>query len=149
MKAMPLTEELTRDECVELLKTNLYGRVALSTPTGPSIVPMPHRVDGDALIFRVAAHSILGTYAPDTMLAFQSDCLPHDGSAGWSVLVKGLGRLVQDAAELTRMDAVWPSRSTGSCQRSLILRLPMTAVTGLRMEIAGTWIEPELRAKAV
>src|SRR4051812_20203936 len=54
--------ELTVDECVDLLNGGVFGRVALSTPVGPRIVPVNYAMYGDDIVFRTTPYSELGTY---------------------------------------------------------------------------------------
>ena len=43
--------ELTVDECLELLERGVFGRVGLSTPMGPRIVPVNYAMYDDAIVF--------------------------------------------------------------------------------------------------
>jgi hypothetical protein len=66
--------ELTVEECLELLHSGVLGRVALSTPMGPRIVPINYAMDGDdAILFRTTPYSELGTYGWNTDVAFEID----------------------------------------------------------------------------
>ena len=42
--------ELPYRTCRELLHQAVVGRVAICTPTGPRIVPINYRVDGESLV---------------------------------------------------------------------------------------------------
>ena len=89
--------ELTVEECLDLLRTNIVGRVALSTPVGPRIVPVNYSIYGDdAIVFRTTPYSELGTYGWNAELAFEIDHIDYDLHQGWSVIAFGRGELVED-----------------------------------------------------
>ena len=91
---MPI--ELTVEECLDLLHANIVGRVALSTPAGPRIVPVNYAMHGDAIVFRTAPYSELGTHGWNAELAFEIDHIDHEAHQGWSVVAHGRGALVED-----------------------------------------------------
>ena len=88
--------ELTIDECLELLNSGLVGRVALSTPVGPRIVPVNYAMYGDAIVFRTAPYSELGTYGWNADVAFEIDNIDYEKHQGWSVVAIGRAELVED-----------------------------------------------------
>ncbi|MFJ9949746.1 pyridoxamine 5'-phosphate oxidase family protein [Kitasatospora sp. NPDC091207] len=64
------------------------GRVALTTPEGPIVLPVNYRVLDGTLLFRTAARSVLAT-APGSRAAFEVDRIDEALRTGWSVLVVG------------------------------------------------------------
>jgi len=92
--------ELTVEECLELLHGGVLGRVALSTPMGPRIVPINYAMYEDAIVFRTTPYSELGTYGWNTDLAFEIDHIDYDKHQGWSVVAIGRATLVEDPDEL-------------------------------------------------
>ncbi len=124
---------LGAQECAELLRSNVVGRIALSTPNGPHIVPVNYAVVDDAIIVRTSAYSVLGTYGRETTLAFEIDHVDHEMQRGWSVVARGRGEFVSDAAELDQIQKVWPPRPWASGTRTLHLRLAWTELTGRRL----------------
>ncbi|MGH3329985.1 MAG: pyridoxamine 5'-phosphate oxidase family protein, partial [Nocardioidaceae bacterium] len=88
--------ELTVEECVGLLRSGVIGRVALSTPMGPRIVPVNYAVYEDTVVFRTTPYSELGTYGWNTDLAFEIDHLDYEKHQGWSVVAIGRAELVED-----------------------------------------------------
>ncbi len=126
---MPI--ELTVDECLDLLRTNIIGRVALSTPVGPRIVPVNYAMHGDdAIVFRTAPYSELGTYGWNTELAFEVDHLDYDAHQGWSVVAFGRGELVEDPVEVDDIRRAWDPRPWAEGQRHLYLKLDWRDPTG-------------------
>ena len=120
-------------ECERLLRGNVVGRVALSTPDGPHIVPVNYAVVDDALVVRTSPYSVLGTYGRDAVLAFEVDHVDHANQRGWSVVVRGRAEVVTDAAELDHISAVWAPRPWASGARTLVLRIPQSELTGRRL----------------
>lgn len=125
--------DLTTDECVELLRANVVGRVALVTPGGPRIVPVNYAVHEDSIVFRTAPYSELGTYGWDSELAFEIDHLDHERHAGWSVVAFGRGALIEDADELAGIRGRWDPHPWAGGSRHLYMRLTWRDVTGRRL----------------
>ena len=130
---MPEAIDLSREECLRLLRSGVGGRVALCTPTGPHIVPVNHSVVDEALIIRTSPYSVLGTYGRDSTLAFEVDRFDHERRRGWSVVVRGRGEVVTDAAEIEHIRTTWDPRPWASGARSLYLRLRWDEVSGRRI----------------
>ena len=135
-QSMPESHELSSKECARLLAAGVAGRVAVSTPTGPHIVPVNYSVRDEATLLRTTPYSLLGTYGRDAMLAFEVDGMDHEYQRGWSVVARGRGEVVDDAAELDEIMHSWPPRPWAAGQRTLVLRIPWTEVTGRQL---GSW----------
>lgn len=130
---MPESRELTTRECEALLRAGVAGRVALSTPTGPQILPVNYSVvDGDVVV-RTSAYSLLGTYGRNSMLAFEVDQFDHQYHRGWSVVARGRAVVVHAAEELEHIQRNWPPQPWASGVRSLFLRVPCSELTGRQL----------------
>lgn len=125
--------DLTREECERLLRAGVAGRAALSSPTGPYIVPVNYSVVDDAIIVRTSPYSLLGTYGRDSMLAFEVDQFDHERQRGWSVVARGRAEAVVRPAELEHIREIWEPRPWASGARSLHLRLRWTEISGRRI----------------
>lgn len=125
--------ELSNEMCERLLHAGVAGRIALSTPNGPHIIPVNYSVVDQAVLVRTAPYSLLGTYGRDTTLAFEIDHLDHAAHRGWSVVARGRGEIVTDPDELDHIQEVWPPRPWASGGRNLYLRLRWTELTGRRL----------------
>jgi nitroimidazol reductase NimA-like FMN-containing flavoprotein (pyridoxamine 5'-phosphate oxidase superfamily) len=81
--------ELSRDECLTLLRGAQVGRIAVPDPPGaPDVVPVNYVIDGEAVVFR----SGLGTkfrLLSRAAATFQVDDVDLVKGRGWSVMVKG------------------------------------------------------------
>ena len=125
--------ELSPSECEALLRAGVAGRVALTTPTGPHILPVNYSVVDGAVIVRTSPYSLLGTYGRDTTVAFEVDQLDHDRHRGWSVVARGRTEAINDAEEVDRIRRVWDPRPWAGGARSLYLRLHWTELTGRQL----------------
>jgi nitroimidazol reductase NimA-like FMN-containing flavoprotein (pyridoxamine 5'-phosphate oxidase superfamily) len=125
--------ELTIEECLELLSGGVIGRVALSTPVGPRIVPVNYAVYDDAIVFRTAPYSELGTYGWNNEVAFEVDHIDYERHQGWSVVVLGRAELVEDPQELRDIKQRWDPRPWAGGQRNLYMKLTWHDVTGRRL----------------
>jgi nitroimidazol reductase NimA-like FMN-containing flavoprotein (pyridoxamine 5'-phosphate oxidase superfamily) len=128
--------DLTQDECRRLLRSGVGGRMALSSPNGPHIVPVNYAVVDDAIIVRTSPYSVLGTYGRDSMLAFEVDQFDHERQHGWSVVARGRGEVVVDPGELEHIRTTWEPRPWASSgARGLHLRLRWSELTGRRIGV--------------
>lgn len=125
--------ELAAEECLDLLRSRVVGRVALVTPGGPRIVPVNYAVHEDAIVFRTAPYSELGTYGWDTELAFEVDQLDEERHSGWSVVALGRGSLVEDPADLAGIRGRWDPHPWAGGSRHLYMRLTWRSLTGRRL----------------
>ncbi len=125
--------ELTVKECLELLNGGVVGRVALSTPVGPRIVPLNYAMHNEAIVFRTSPYSELGTYGRNAELAFEIDQLDYVKHQGWSVVAVGRAALVEDPDELEEIREGWDPTPWVSGQRHLYLKLRWRDLTGRRL----------------
>jgi hypothetical protein len=102
--AHPVLESLSAQQCAEHLGAGGIGRIVLSTGTGPVAFPVNFVFTDGRIIFRTS-DSMVATITG--VVAFEVDHIDEAMSEGWSVLVRGHARLVEDAAErlvLARLD---------------------------------------------
>jgi nitroimidazol reductase NimA-like FMN-containing flavoprotein (pyridoxamine 5'-phosphate oxidase superfamily) len=125
--------DLNATECEELLRAGLVGRVAACTPNGPHIIPVNYSVVDDAVVLRTTPYSLLGSQARGTALALEVDQFDYEYQRGWSVVARGRGEVVTDAAELDHIRTTWNPSAWAAGGRSLYLRLRWTELTGRRL----------------
>jgi uncharacterized protein len=89
-------EPIDRERCLELLDAASFVRVAFVTAQGPTVLPVNHLLHGDALYFRTAPGSKLGTAAAGAQVAIEADNGDDRTRTGWSVLVHGRASIVND-----------------------------------------------------
>jgi nitroimidazol reductase NimA-like FMN-containing flavoprotein (pyridoxamine 5'-phosphate oxidase superfamily) len=133
-------DELNPSECFGLLARGRVGRLGLLVDDGPEILPVNYAIDGESVLFRTSAESVLNR-AAGQVVAFEVDEVdPSDGS-GWSVLVKGRAQDIGDAVDATseRLRALaLPTWAPG--QRDRWFHLVPDKVTGRRLRA----VSPEL-----
>jgi nitroimidazol reductase NimA-like FMN-containing flavoprotein (pyridoxamine 5'-phosphate oxidase superfamily) len=93
-------ETLGRIECLNLLALAQVGRVAFVVDGRPEILPVNYALDGDAVLFRTSAQSVLNQ-ASLTNVAFEVDCIDTSTQSGWSVVVHGHADDIGDAIDPT------------------------------------------------
>lgn len=127
------TVDLSRVDCEALLRSGVVGRIAVSTPTGPHIVPVNYSVVDDAIIVRTSPYSLLGTYGRDATLAFEVDQFDHDSQRGWSVVARGRGEFVTNPEQLDHIRTVWQPRPWAKGSREMYLRLRWEDLSGRQL----------------
>lgn len=130
---MPDSRELSYSECEAFLRAGVAGRVAMSTPGGPQIVPVNYSVVDNGIIIRTSPYSLLGTYGRDTMLAFEIDQFDHPNQRGWSVVARGRAGVVQDPKDLEHIRSVWEPQPWASGVRALFIRIRLAELTGRQL----------------
>jgi uncharacterized protein len=138
--------ELSQGECQRLLRSGVVGRLALSTPGGPHLIPINYSVVDDAIIVRTSPYSLLGTHAPGSTLAFEVDHFDLEYQRGWSVVARGRAEFVTDQDELDRIRAVWPPRPWAAGSRQMFVRLRWDELSGRRLGAHGDPVD-ELAAR--
>ena len=128
--------ELTFRECLDLLGAGMVGRLALSTPVGPRIVPVNYALIDDSLLFRTTPYSELATYGSGSEVAFEIDHLDYERQRGWSVVALGRLRPVEPD-ELDDLRKVWDPRPWAGGMRTFYLELPWRDLSGRR--IGNDW----------
>ena len=134
---MPDSHELSYSECETLLRAGVVGRVALSTPTGPQIVPVNYSIVDSEIIIRTSAYSVLGTYGREATLAFEIDRFDDHNQRGWSVVARGRADVITEQAALDHVRKVWEPRPWAGGARGLFLRIPWTELTG--RQLGSSW----------
>lgn len=129
--------ELTLEECLELLNAGVLGRVAMSTPMGPRIVPVNYAMYEDQIVFRTTPYSELGTYGWNTDLAFEVDHIDYEKHQGWSVVAIGRSSLIEDSDELADIRSHWDPTPWAGGRRHLYVKIRWRDLTGRR--IGGDW----------
>lgn len=93
-------EVLQREECLRLLATANFGRVALHSKALPIVLPVNYALGEHGIVFRTARGTKLAAAASNAIVAFEVDEIDVIRHTGWSVLVTGLAREITDSAEL-------------------------------------------------
>jgi uncharacterized protein len=101
MKPTPRPGDLVAmapDECVALLETAAWARLAFVLDGIPSVLPINILLHDDAIFFRTATGSKLAAAAGSGTVAVQADDGDPTTREGWSVLAQGRASIVTDPA---------------------------------------------------
>lgn len=129
---MAEVEVLSTSECVRLLRSGVVGRVAVSTPDGPHVVPVNHAVVGRSIVFRTAPSSVLVTGGIGSVIGFEIDHVDYTRHLGWSVLARGPASILS-AAEVTAAEHEWAPRPWAGGERPTYVGLCWTRLSGRRL----------------
>lgn len=127
---MTIPRELPYDTCATLLASHEVGRVAVCTHDGPRIVPINYVVVDDSVVFRTTPYSILGMRSWSGQMAVEIDEFEPERKSGWSVVATGRGEVVEDSAELRRIQMGPNPLPWAGGQRWLYVRLRWSDLTG-------------------
>lgn len=131
----PRLRDLGPDECRALLSTHGVGRVAVSTPEGPAVVPVNYEVVDGAIAYRTAPDSVPAA-AVGTEVAFEVDHVDEAMSRGWSVLVVGPARVVTEPDVVRRLTERAHTEPWAGGPREMWVSIRPTRITGRRISPA-------------
>lgn len=89
-------EVIGLEECLTLLASKPYGRLAYLDAGAPAIVPVNHLVDGSSVVLRSLDGGKLGAAVFERPVAFGLDDLDFVTRSGWSVVVRGRAEVIDD-----------------------------------------------------
>jgi nitroimidazol reductase NimA-like FMN-containing flavoprotein (pyridoxamine 5'-phosphate oxidase superfamily) len=119
-------EALTVEECFDLVREQVIGRLAIGSAHGPPFVaPVTFVLDDKSIVFRSNPGEKFD--AVDQHVTFQVDGFDHQHRTGWSVLLQGRIELADDAdvAHLDLEPWIGP--------RAFWIRLVPEVVTGRKL----------------
>ncbi|PWI17955.1 XRE family transcriptional regulator [Streptomyces sp. Act143] len=128
----PELRDLGPQECRARLSTHGVGRVAVSTPDGPAVVPVNYAVVDDAIVFRTAPGSVPAR-AVGADVAFEVDHLDEAMSQGWSVLAVGPARAVTEPEAVRRLVEHAHTEPWAGGAREMWVAIRPTRLTGRRI----------------
>lgn len=128
----PELAELDPEECRARLSSHGVGRIAVSTPQGPAIVPVGYAVVDDAIVFGTEPGAPPAA-AAGTEAAFEVDHIDEALGEGWSVLVVGPAREVTDPEEARRLAEHARTGPWGAGEGGLWMRIDPAHITGRRI----------------
>ena len=95
---------LDRDDCLHHLGTATFGRIALTMAALPVVLPVSYRLVDGRVVIRTSAGAKLAAAMAGTVVAFEIDHMDPLDHTGWSVLVTGTARVVDDPDDLARCE---------------------------------------------
>ncbi|MEE1825329.1 pyridoxamine 5'-phosphate oxidase family protein [Streptomyces sp. BE20] len=129
--ARPVLFHLTEPECWELMGSRGIGRIALNAEPGPAVYPVNYAVDSRTVVYRTAPRA--AAPADESPVSFQVDHIDDRGSRGWSVLVVGRARHVEDLDEQQRLARLPGTTPWAGGDRPLWIRIRPDEITGRRI----------------
>ena|ERR1700722_10750500 len=91
-------EEISDNECLELLAGSRLGRIAVVEGDQPMIFPVNYAFYEGTVVFRTDPGTKL-TAAPLARVAFEIDESEPSSRTGWSVVVQGFGEDITDSVD--------------------------------------------------
>ncbi|MFG3203824.1 DUF1918 domain-containing protein [Streptomyces sp. NPDC048192] len=128
----PQLRNLTPDECRALLSTHGVGRVAVSTPGGPVVVPVNYEVIDDAIAYRTMPDAVPAA-AVGAEVAFEVDRVDEAMSQGWSVLLVGPARVVTEPDVVRRLAERAHTEPWAGGKREMWVSIRPEQLTGRRI----------------
>ena len=87
---------ITPARCEELLQSQSVGRIAWQAADGLQILPVTYAWHEGTIIFRTSPYGVLSELVRPTDVALEIDELDQDSRRGWSVVVQGRARALQN-----------------------------------------------------
>jgi nitroimidazol reductase NimA-like FMN-containing flavoprotein (pyridoxamine 5'-phosphate oxidase superfamily) len=103
-----MMQELPREECVELLASHHFGRLAVVMNGSPVIRPVNYAFDRptQSVIFRTGRGSKFQALLNAAEASFEIDGINETARTGWSVIIQGVTAAVNLPADIRRLDAL-------------------------------------------
>jgi uncharacterized protein len=129
-------QDLAESECLELLKTHHFGRVAfVEKADGPPVImPLNYLMHAEAVVVRTDPRSKLGGALRNAPVSFEIDGIDQHQRTGWSVIVSGWAREIVDPKELEELQQTLLPWAPGD--RSQYVRIKPELVTGRCISVA-------------
>jgi uncharacterized protein len=130
------TEIVPVDRCLQLLRTETIGRVAVIVGDDVEVFPVNYILDGDLIAFATnVGRKVSGMLA--CRLAFEVDSIDLAAHAGWSVIVHGVVESIEpytDEEDGSAENIGKPHPWAG--QKRLLVRVRPETVSGRRVSEA-------------
>lgn len=130
--AHPHLDILSTEECEAHLAGGGVGRFVFLAEQGPVALPVNFRVaDGD-VVFRTRSEGTLAA-AAGTTVGFEVDHIDDAMSEGWSVLITGDARLIDDPTELDGLIDIDDIEPWPGGRREALMRIETIRISGRRI----------------
>ena len=106
--AHAIMQELSRAECLELLASHQFGRLAVVVDGAPAIRPVNYAFDlpSQSVVFRTAHGSKFQALLNAAEASFEIDGIDETAQTGWSVIVQGVTAAVNFPTDIRRLNAL-------------------------------------------
>ncbi len=128
---------LSREECLRLLASNSFGRLAVATES-PLIRPVNYVFDerSQSVVFRTADGSKFHAMLVSRNAAFEIDGIDQDSRTGWSVIIAGMTEEIISPSEVRHLERLGLENWTPG-HKAHWMRIRAWTVTGRRIVAAG------------
>lgn len=125
---------LPERDCWHLLASVSLGRLITSVDGAPEIFPVNFVVQRHTVLFRTAEGTKLASTAVNSHVVFEAD--DHNVADGWSVVVRGLARILHTADEIAEAERGQLLPWTATVKQHFV-RIAPTSITGRRFTFGG------------
>jgi uncharacterized protein len=122
--------DLSRERCFLLLERSVMGRLAYCSESKPRIYPLNFALHGEAIVFRTAAYTTLGTEIDGREVAFEVDEVDEAVGHGWSIVVSGRAEIVSDPDEAAQLRRVADPQPWAPGVRPMYVRITIRRISG-------------------
>ncbi len=91
---------LTTNECWDLLRTQVVGRLGVAIMNRPDIFPVNYVVDHGSIVFRTDEGTKMAAALLGMAVAFETDHYDAEAGVAWSVVAKGEAIEIEGPQEL-------------------------------------------------
>ena len=131
-RGRPVLEPISVDECQALVAPGGVGRVVFSDARGPVALPVNFQMLHGDVVFRTEPQAGVVTALDAGPITFEVDHLDEALTEGWSVLLRGEGRVVVEPAE--RQEALSGGVTPWAAgDRSSVVKITVTQWSGRRI----------------
>ena len=120
---------LSATESWDLLASVALGRLVTSVDGQPEVFPVNFVVQHRTVLFRTAEGTKLVSAAINNRVLFEAD--DHDAGEGWSVIVKGMARMLRTAQEIQEAERAQLLPWTATLKQHYV-RIQPVSITGRR-----------------
>ena len=134
---------LSSNACLDLLRSQTVGRLAVSIRDHPDIFPINYVVDRGGIVFRTAEGTKLAAAVLGRGVAFEVDGLDDEAGEAWSVIVKGHAVEIEGMYQL--IDALdLPLFPWHASPKHRFVRIEPVEISGRRFCVVepSAWTDP-------
>lgn len=142
MSDVQVVEELSTEECWQMLGENEFARLAFCLGSEVHITPINYAVDGKTLLFRTAEGDKLLGVVLGSSVALEVD--RYDEVSARSVVVRGAARLL-DSDEAHRAENL-PLRPWVPTEKANVVEIAPDVVSGRMFELSRPWLHLRIHA---
>jgi hypothetical protein len=134
--------------CLELLRAESVGRLAVAIHDHPDIFPVNFVVDRGTVVFRTAEGTKLAAAVLGRGVAFEIDGLDDAERQAWSVVIKGRAVEVERLQELFDVQGL-PLFPWHASPKHRFVRIEPVEISGRRFDVVepSAWTEPVMSGR--